>query len=124
MLVRVTNADIRANYYDNSGCKAIIDTGGTFVQDFAGDVNALSTAFPNRTPNAQVTFKSLETIMTYMRETLGVMPVDMAGVQEGVFKFIGSQYAIQGLRDELHVGQGLLGPWFKVPTTSARNVWS
>jgi len=105
MLVRVTNADIRANYYDNSGCKAIIDTTGTFVQDFAGDVNALSTAFPSRTPNAQVTFKSLETIMTYMRETLGVQPVDMAGVQEGVFKFIGSQYAIQGLRDELHVGQ-------------------
>ena len=43
--------------------------------------------------------------MTYMRETLGVEPFDMAGVQEGVFKYIGSQYSVQGMRDELHIGQ-------------------
>jgi hypothetical protein len=105
MLVRLQNADIRANYYDNSGCKCIVDSTGTFAQDFAGDVNALSTAFPSRTPNAPITFRSLEVVMTYMRETLGVQPVDMAGVQEGVFKFIGSQFAIQSMRDELHIGQ-------------------
>jgi hypothetical protein len=106
MLVRLQNADIRANYFDNSGCKAIIATTGTFAQDFAGDVNALSTAFPTfTTPNLQVTFRSLEVIMTYMRETLGVQPTDLGGAPEGVFKYIGSQLSIQGMRDELHVGQ-------------------
>lgn len=105
MLVRITNADIRANYFDNSGCKAIFDSTGTFAQDFAGDVNALSTAFPSRTPDTAMQFRGLESIMTYMRETLGVQPVDMAGMQEGVFKLIASQFAIQSLRDELHIGQ-------------------
>ncbi len=104
MLVKIQNADIRANYFDNSGCKAILDSAGTFAQDFAGDVNALSTAFPNRTPNQTVTFRSLEVIMTYMRETLGVQPFE-GETDEGTFKFIGSQFAIQGIRDELHVGQ-------------------
>jgi hypothetical protein len=105
MLVRITNADIRANYFDNSGVKVVIDNTGTFAQDFAGDVNALSTAFPARTPDTTLTFKALEAIMTYMRETLGVQPIQMGGVQEGVFKLIASQFAIQGIRDELHVGQ-------------------
>jgi hypothetical protein len=107
LLTRITNADIRANYFDNSGCKLVVDSTGTFAQDFAGDVNALSTAFPNRTPSAtdKVTFRALEVVMTYMRETLGVEPFDMAGVQEGVFKYIGSQYSVQSLRDELHIGQ-------------------
>ena len=105
MLVRLQNADIRANYFDNSGCKAMIVNNVAFSSCFAGDVNALSTAFPNQTPNSQVTFRSLEVISTYMRETLGVQPFDMAGLQEGVFKFIGSQFAVQGMRDELHVGQ-------------------
>jgi len=105
MLVRITNADIRANYFDNSGCKAIVDSTGTFAQDFAGDVNALSTAFPARTPDTTLTFRSIESIMTYMRETLGVQPVDMGGLQEGAFKLIASQFAIQGIRDELHIGQ-------------------
>ena len=107
MLVRITNADIRANYFDNSGCKAILDSTGTFSNDFAGDVNALSTAFPNRAPQTTdvLTFRAIESIMTYMRETLGVQPVDMGGVQEGVFKLIASQFAIQALRDELHIGQ-------------------
>lgn len=105
MLVRLTNADIRANYYDNSGCKAIFDSTGTFAQDFAGDINALSTAFPSRTPDTNIQFRGLESVMTYMRETLGVQPVDMGGMQEGVFKLIASQFAIQSLRDELHIGQ-------------------
>jgi hypothetical protein len=106
MLTRLTNADIRANYFDNSGSKLVVNSTAAFNASFAGDVNALSTPFPTTpAPNLQVTFRSLEVVMTYMRETLGVQPVDMAGVQEGVFKFIGSQFAIQGMRDELHVGQ-------------------
>ena len=105
MLVRLQNADIRANYLDNSGCKAVINTTATFANSFAGDVNALSTAFPGALTPTVMTFRAAEVIMTFMRETLGVQPVDMAGVQEGVFKLIGSQQVIQSLRDELHIGQ-------------------
>lgn len=104
LLLRLTNADIRANYLDNSGVKLIIDSTGTFAEDFAGTVNSLATPFPNRTPNAIVSHRALEVAMTYMRETLNVEPFDMAGVQEGVFKFIGSQEVIQLFRDELNIG--------------------
>lgn len=104
-IVLLTNADIRANYLDNGGCKLVCDSTGTFAQDFRGDVNALIQPWPNRTPDSPISFKGLEYTRTFMQETLGVEPFDHPGLDDGVFKFIGSQEILQLFRDELGIRQ-------------------
>ena len=107
MLLRLQNADIRANYYLYGGSKAVIDSTGTFAQDFAGNINTLGNGlgtFPNRTPDTVITHRSIETIASYMREVLNVEPFTMAGVQEGVMKWVGSIESNQIMRDELNIG--------------------
>jgi hypothetical protein len=107
-IVLLTNADIRANYLDNGGCKLVCDSAGSFAQCFRGDVNALAQPWPNRTPDSPISFKGLEYTASFMRETLGVEPFDdQAESSDGVMKFVGSQEMIQAFRDELGIQQDI-----------------
>ena len=73
-LLAITNADIRANYLDNSGGKLIMDSTAAFSDAYAGAINAVGTAWPNRVADSGPSFRSIEYLMTFMRETLGVEP--------------------------------------------------
>lgn len=108
-IVMLTNADIRANYLDNGGCKLVCDSTGSFAQCFRGDINALQQPWPNRTPDSPISFKGLEYTATYMRETLGVEPFDDTGNEssDGVMKAIVSQEMAQAFRDELGIQQDI-----------------
>lgn len=106
-LVLLTNADIRANYLDNGGCKLVCDSTGSFSQCFRGDVNALAQPWPNRTPDSPISFKGVEYTGTFMRETLGVEPFDSSTSDDGVMKGIFSQEMCQNFRDELGVTQDI-----------------
>jgi hypothetical protein len=102
----VVAADIRANYLDNSGCKAVMDSSGTFTQDFLGDINAVGTNFPNRTPDSPVSFRALEVMATYMRETLDCEPYEgegNSGDGEGAMLAIAGQDSVQLWRDEADI---------------------
>lgn len=104
VLVAINNADVRANYLDNGGLKLQCDSTGTFAQDFSGSINTIPGAglgYPNRTPDSPPSFRAIEYLMTYMRETLNVQPFDDDG--EGYFKCIFGQDIIQGFRDELDI---------------------
>lgn len=105
MLLDLTNADIRANFLDHGGGKMIADSTATFAQAFSGDINYLPTAgvgWPNRVPDSGLSFRSIEYLMTYMRETLNVQPFEGEN-GEGMFKFVGGQDVIQSFRDELDI---------------------
>lgn len=104
VLLGINNADVRANYLDNGGLKLSMDSTGTFAQDFSGAINTIPGAgagYPNRTPDSPPSFRAIEYLMTYMRETLNVQPFDDEG--EGYFKCIFGQDIIQGFRDELDI---------------------
>jgi hypothetical protein len=103
----VVSADIRAFYLDQSGCKAVMDSTGTFPTNvFLGDINAIGTSFPNRTPDSPVSFRALEIIATYMRETLDCVPYEGSGNEgngEGAMLCIAGQDNIQLFRDEADI---------------------
>lgn len=104
VLVAINNADVRANYLDNGGLKVTCDSTGTFSQDISGAINTIPGAglgYPNRTPDSMPSVRAMETVMTYMRESLNVAPFDDDG--EGYFKCIFGQDVIQGFRDELDI---------------------
>lgn len=102
----VTGSDIRATYLDQGGVKLVTDSTGSFTQDFAGDVNAVGTLFPNRIPDSPVSFRGLEYTATYMRETLQVDPYDGEDAEGGML-CIGSQDSIQLFRDELDIREDI-----------------
>lgn len=105
-LLAITNADIRANYLDNSGGKLTMDSTATFDQAYAGAINSVGTAWANRTPDSGPSFRSIEYLMTFMRETLAVNPYEGES-GDGVFKAIFGMDVIQGFRDELDVREDL-----------------
>lgn len=105
-MVLLTNADIRANYLDNGGCKLTCDSTLSFSSAFRGDVNALQQPWANGTVDSPISFQGLTYTRAFMQETLGVEPFDDIGENgdgEGIFKFIGSQEIIQAFRDELNI---------------------
>ncbi len=102
----VVASDIRAWYLDQSGCKAVMDSTGTFAQDFLGDINAIGTSFPNRTPDSPVSFRAAEIMVTYCRETLDWDPYEGQGNDgngEGAVICIAGQDSIQLFRDEADI---------------------
>jgi hypothetical protein len=107
LLLRLTNADIRANYLDNGGCKLVCDSTGSFANSFAGGINAVGTLFPARVPDSPVSHRALEYTRTFMQETLGVSPFDNGDTSDGVFKWIGSMEMIQAFRDELDIKEDI-----------------
>lgn len=98
----VVAADIRSAYLDKGGCKAVMDSTGTFTQDFLGDINAVGTNFPNRTPDSPISFRALEVIATYMRETLDAEPYEGNDSDGGMIAIAG-QDTIQLWRDEADI---------------------
>jgi hypothetical protein len=102
----VVASDIRAWYLDQSGCKAVMDSTGTFAQDFLGDINAIGTSFPNRTPDSPVSFRALEIMITHCRESLDWEPYEGEGNDgngEGAVLVIAGQDNIQLFRDEADI---------------------
>lgn len=105
-------ADIRANYYKYGGCKLIMDSTATFAQAFKGSINTLgdpvtpTNSWPNRTPDSGISHKSLEYLMSYMKEVLGVQPFQGTDGKP-IFKFIGGIDTIQAFKDELGISQDL-----------------
>lgn len=105
----VTGADIRATYLDLSGCKLVADSTGAFTGspgDFSGDVNAIGTLFPNRTPDSPMSFRGIEYAATFMRETLQVDPYDGEDAEGGMLVIAG-QDSIQLFRDELDIREDI-----------------
>lgn len=102
LIVRLNNADARANFLDQSGGKMVIDSTATFAQAYAGDINNLATDWPNRTPDSPVSHKALEYLMAHMRETLGVQPFQGDG-DNGTFKAVFSIEQNQAFKDELGI---------------------
>lgn len=103
LIVRLNNADARANFLDRSGCKLTIDSTATnFTDVFTGTVNGLDAAFPSRTPDSPVSHRALEYTMAHMRETLGVQPFQGDG-DNGVFKAVFSIEQNQLFKDELGI---------------------
>ncbi len=105
LIVRLNNADTRANFLDFGGTKMVVDSTATFAQAVAGDVNALSTAFPSRTPDSPVSHKALELLRAHMQETLGVKPFNVNG--RDVFKAVFSIEQNQLFKDELGIGDDI-----------------
>jgi hypothetical protein len=104
LMVRLNNADARANFLDNSGGKMVMDSTATFAQAYSGAINAVATAWPSRTPDSPVSHRALEVLMAHMRETLGVQPFEGEG-SNGVFKAVFSIEQNQIFKDELGISQ-------------------
>lgn len=102
LIVRLNNADARANFLDNSGGKLIADSTATFAQAYAGDVNAIATAWPNRSVDSPISHRALEVLMAHMRETLGVQPFE-GDNSNGTFKAVFSIEQNQLFKDELGI---------------------
>ena len=105
MLLDITNSDARANFLDHGGGKMTMDSTATFAQAYSGDINYLPNAgqgWANRTPDSAPSFRAIEYLMTYMRETLNVQPFE-GEAGEGIFKAVFGQDVIQGFRDELDI---------------------
>lgn len=98
----VIGSDNRAVLLDSGGLKMTADSTATFAQAFAGDINAVGTQFTTRTPDSPISFRGLEYLGTYMRETLGVDPYEGEG-DEGSLIGIFGQDQIQNFRDELDI---------------------
>jgi hypothetical protein len=102
----VNAADIRAVFLDSGGLKLVADSTATFSQAFSGDINAVGTNFANRTPDSPISFRALEYLATYMRETLGVDPYEGEG-DEGSMMAVFGQDQIQNFRDEAEIKDDL-----------------
>jgi hypothetical protein len=105
-------ADIRANYLKYGGCKLIMDSTATFAEAFKGAINTLgdpvtpTNSWRARTPDSSIPHRTLEYLMAYMREVLGVQPF-MGTEGKPIFKFIGGIDIIQQFKDELGISQDL-----------------
>jgi hypothetical protein len=102
-IVLLTNADIRANYILNSGCKAVAKDPGNFIACFAGDEYLVQQPFPASIPDAPLSFSGLSFIGRHMREALNVEPFDNPQSDHGMMKWVGSADSIELFRDELNI---------------------
>ena len=102
-IVLLMNADIRANYLLNSGCKAVAKDPGDFSVCFAGDEYVVQQPFPGAIPDAPLSFAGLSYIGRHMREALNVEPFDNPASDHGMLKWMGSADSIELFRDELGV---------------------
>lgn len=98
----VISADIRGNLFDNGGLKLVANSGQTFSNAFSGDMNAIGTNFKVLLPDSPLSFRGLEYLGTYMRETLDVEPFEGEG-DEGTLLAIFGQDQTQKFRDELNI---------------------
>ena len=105
-------ADIRANYLKYGGCKLIMDSTATFAEAFKGSINVLgdpvtpTNSWRARTPDSSIPHRTLEYLMAYMKEVLGVQPFQGTDGKP-IFKFIGGIDIIQQFKDELGISQDL-----------------
>ncbi len=99
---QLTNVDIRYNLIGKSGCKLVANSTLGFGSSFAGDVQAIETAWPNQIPDAALSFRLLQRVLQVQREELMVDPYETEDGQE-VFRFIGSIEQLESFRDELGI---------------------
>lgn len=102
-MVLLTNADIRANYLLNSGCKAVAVDPGNFAVCFAGDEYLVAQPWPATTPDSPLAFAGLSYIGRHMREALNIEPFDNPASDHGMLKYIGSADSIENFRNELGI---------------------
>lgn len=98
----VLAADIRSNLFDNGGLKLVSNSTLSFAQAFTGDINTIGTNFAVQTPDSPISFRGLEYMGTYMRETLDVDPFE-GDNDEGSLLAIFGQDQTQLFRDELGI---------------------
>lgn len=109
VLLAINNSDIRANYLDYSACKlsmasTVAFTTGSASGAFQGAINTIpgpSLGWSTTAPDSGPSFRSIEYMGTFLRETFNVMPFDDGG--DGNMKVIAGQDVIQGFRDELDI---------------------
>ncbi len=102
-MVLLTNADIRANYLDNGGCKLACNSADDFATCFLGDINAVQQPWPNVIPDSPLSFTGLSYTGRFLRETLDVEPFENPESDNGMLKYIGSADSIELFRDELNI---------------------
>jgi hypothetical protein len=104
-IVLLTNADIRANYLQNGGCKLSAASGSSssFAKDFRGDTNNVQQPWPDVVPDSPLSFAGLQYVARHLREALDVEPFENPVTDNGLMKYIGSADSIDLFRDELNI---------------------
>lgn len=110
-ILKLINADIRAQLYIRSGLKMSINASYGFSAMLAGGAQQINVLFPNITPNAMITFQTLWKLASHLRENLLVDPFDGNGGQgsnvEPNYRFIGSVDAMDVFRNELGIREDM-----------------
>lgn len=108
-ILSLQNADIRGQIFLMSGVKVKMNTTYAFEQMINGDVQQISVSVNDtNAPDCSLTFAFLKYLMDWAHEELLCEPFDGEDVNTGatvgpVAKFIGSQWIIDKMRNEINV---------------------
>jgi len=108
VIARINSADIRSNFIENSGVKAVLKANATQLsQLLTGGYNQVAVPFLNTgLPTAPVSHKFLVSLSNYMRDNLS--PEFFGDGAGQYFVYIGSSTSIETLRNAAGVKADLL----------------
>ena len=104
-ILQLINADIRYQYLIQSGIKYVVDSTAAFGANLSGDMQQINTKFVNKLPDAQMNFKTLYRIGTFLREEMLAEP--FATKDGEFFQVLASADQIEAFRNEQDVKEDL-----------------
>jgi hypothetical protein len=107
-ILQIINADIRYQYLLQSGIKFVVDNTKSFSANLSGDMQVLGAPWAaGSVPNADMNFKTLYKIGTFMREEMLAEPFSTS---EGeFFQVMASADQIENFRNDADVKEDLIG---------------
>lgn len=104
-IAKLRNADVRNVLHKRSGVKFVCNSSYRFSDLLTGDMQYIDTKFADITPNAPVSFKTLEKLGSFLREEMMADP--FVSDNGEMFRVIGSYDAINRLREETGVKEDM-----------------
>jgi hypothetical protein len=105
-ILQIINADIRYQYLIQSGIKYVVDSTDSFGNNLTGDMQQINTLFAAKNPDAQMNFKTLYRIGTFLREEMLAEP--FATKDGEFFQVLASADQIEVFRNDQDVKEDLL----------------
>jgi hypothetical protein len=105
-ILQIINADIRYQYLIQSGIKYVVDSTDSFGNNLTGDMQQINTLFAAKDPDAQMNFKTLYRIGTFLREEMLAEP--FATKDGEFFQVLASADQIEVFRNDQDVKEDLL----------------
>jgi hypothetical protein len=105
-ILQIINADIRYQYLIQSGIKYVVNSTYSFGDNLTGDMQQINTQFAAHLPDAQMNFKTLYRIGTFLREEMLAEP--FASKDGEFFQVLASADQIEAFRNDADVKEDLL----------------